>query len=87
MNTTCLYQCFWCDRTTLDEGQVRLHRETGRLICLDCLDVERRRLAGMMRCARINADGSRCRSVRNRSLPWITDPWDCGKHRSRKAGK
>jgi hypothetical protein len=36
-----------------------------------------------MRCARANADGSRCNSTRSRSVSWIKDPWDCGKHRKR----
>lgn len=36
-----------------------------------------------MRCSRTNVDGSPCKSIRDRSVPWIKDPWDCGKHRRR----
>jgi hypothetical protein len=31
------YRCFWCDRTTKAEANVRIHRASGRLICLECL--------------------------------------------------
>jgi hypothetical protein len=40
-----------------------------------------------MHCARTNVDGTPCRSIRDRSVPWIKDPWDCGKHRQRGKGQ
>jgi hypothetical protein len=39
--------------------------------------------SAVMHCSRTNVDGSPCKSIRDRSVPWIKDPWDCGKHRRR----
>lgn len=41
-------------------------------------------MSTLMRCCVIKADGTRCLSTRQRTVWWITDPWNCGKHRKVK---